>query len=110
MAREFSRSHRIGEMLMRELALIIQHDISDPRVGMVTVSHVDVTADLKHAKVYVTHLNKSELAEHDMKECLAGLARASGFLRRGLARRVELRAIPELRFYYDKTLPTKIYE
>lgn len=103
MAREFSRTNRIGEMLMRELAQMIQHEVSDPRVGMVTVSHVDVTSDLKYAKVFVTRL-KTDNTEDEMKQCIEGLSRAAGFLRRGLAGRVELRNIPELRFQYDKTL------
>lgn len=103
MAREFSRTNRISEVIMRELAQMLQHEISDPRVGMVTVSHVDVTADLKYAKVYVTRLGADE-SEDDMDECLKGLARASGFLRRGIANRIDLRIVPELRFYYDKSL------
>jgi ribosome-binding factor A len=103
MAREFSRTNRISEVVMRELAQMIQHEISDPRVGMVTVSHVDVTSDLKYAKVYITRLDGFD-SEHDVKECLKGLSNAAGFLRRGLAKRVELRATPELRFLYDKSL------
>lgn len=103
MAREFSRTNRIGEVIMRELAQMIQQEVSDPRVGMVTVSHVDVTSDLKYAKVYVTRLNGVE-SEQDINECLQGLSHAAGFLRRGLAGRVELRTIPELRFHYDKSL------
>ncbi len=88
---------------MRELAQMIQHEVSDPRVGMVTVSHVDVTADMKYAKVLVTRLT-TDNSEEDIKECLAGLSHAAGFLRRRLASRVELRNIPELRFQYDKSL------
>ena len=103
MAREFSRSNRIGQLVMRELAQMIQHEVSDPRVGLVTVSHVDVTADMKYAKVYVTRLNGVD-SEQDIEECLAGLKRAAGFLRKNLAGRVELRNIPELRFHYDKSL------
>jgi len=103
MAREFSRTNRISEVIMRELAQMLQHEISDPRVGMVTVSHVDVTADLKYAKVYVTRLGAVD-SEDDMAQCLEGLARASGFLRRGIANRIDLRIVPELRFYYDKSL------
>ena len=103
MAREFSRSNRIGQLVMRELAQMIQHEVSDPRVGLVTVSHVDVTADMKYAKVYVTRLNGVD-SEQDIDECLAGLKRAAGFLRKNLAGRVELRNIPELRFHYDKSL------
>ncbi len=103
MAREFSRTNRIGELIMRELAQMIQHDVSDPRVGMVTVSHVDVTSDMKYAKVYVTRLTTTE-SDQDIKECLQGLSHAAGFLRRRLAGRVDLRNIPELRFHYDKSL------
>lgn len=103
MAQEFSRTSRIGEVIMRELAQMIQQEVSDPRVGMVTVSHVDVTSDLKYAKVYVTRLNGVE-TDQDVSECLAGLTNAAGFLKRGIAKRVEIRSIPELRFYYDKSL------
>ncbi|MBD3634129.1 MAG: 30S ribosome-binding factor RbfA [Methylophaga sp.] len=103
MAREYSRTSRFGEVIMRELALMIQREISDPRVGMATVSHVDVTADLKYAKVYVTRLNGFE-SEQDAAECIKGLNSAAGYLRRGLAGRVQLRNIPELQFVYDKSL------
>lgn len=108
MAREFSRSNRIGELIMRELAQMIQHEVSDPRVGMVTVSHVDVTSDMKYAKVSVTRL-ATDNSEEDIEECLAGLSHAAGFLRRRLAGRVELRNIPELRFHYDKSLEHGFY-
>jgi ribosome-binding factor A len=103
MAQEFSRTSRIGEVIMRELAQMIQQEVSDPRVGMVTVSHVDVTSDLKYAKVYVTRLNGVE-SEQDADECIAGLTNAAGFLKRGIAKRVEIRTVPELRFQYDKSL------
>jgi len=103
MAREFSRTNRIGQLIMRELAQMIQHEISDPRVGLVTVSHVDVTADMKYAKVFVTRLTGDE-SEGEVEKCLQGLQHAAGFLRRNLAKRVELRNIPELRFQYDKSL------
>ena len=103
MAKEFSRTSRIGEVIMRELAQMIQQEISDPRVGMVTVSHVDVTSDLRYAKVYITRLNDTE-SEEDVKECIAGLTNAAGFLKRGIAKRVEIRTVPELKFYYDKSL------
>tara|TARA_B100000787_G_scaffold53073_1_gene38445 strand:+ start:510 stop:881 length:372 start_codon:yes stop_codon:yes gene_type:complete len=103
MAKEFSRTSRIGEVIMRELAQMIQQEVSDPRVGMVTVSHVDVTSDLRYAKVYITRLNETE-SEEDVKECIAGLTNAAGFLKRGIAKRVEIRTVPELKFYYDKSL------
>jgi ribosome-binding factor A len=103
MAKEYNRTSRFSEVIMRELALMLQREISDPRVGMVTVSHVDVTADLKYAKVYVTRFNGFE-SEQDAQQCIQGLNSAAGYLRRGLAARVKLRNIPELQFVYDKTL------
>ncbi|PCJ33036.1 MAG: ribosome-binding factor A [Gammaproteobacteria bacterium] len=103
MAREFSRTNRISQLVMRELAQMIQHEVSDPRVGLVTVSHVDVTSDMKYANVFVTRLNGVD-SDKDVDECLQGLKRAAGYLRRNLAGRVELRNIPELRFRYDRSL------
>jgi ribosome-binding factor A len=103
MAKEFSRTSRIGEVIMRELAQMIQQEVSDPRVGMVTVSHVNVTSDLRYAKVYVTRLNGVE-SDQDVTECIAGLTNAAGFLKRGIAKRVEIRTVPELSFHYDKSL------
>lgn len=103
MAKEFSRTSRVGEVIMRELAQMIQQEISDPRVGMVTLSHVDVTADLKYAKVYVTRLNGAD-TEEEKQQCLQGLQNAAGYLRRGLGGRIKLRITPELRFVYDTTL------
>jgi len=108
MAREFSRTSRIGELIQRELAQMIQQEVSDPRVGMVTVSQVEVTSDMKYAKVYVTRLNGVD-SEQDVTECIQGLSHAAGFLRRGLARRIELRNMPELRFHYDKSLEHGFY-
>jgi ribosome-binding factor A len=88
---------------MRELALMLQREVSDPRVTFVTVSHVDVTSDLKYAKIFVTRLNGFD-SDQDAQECVNALNKMSGFLRKGLASRVKLRGIPELQFHYDKTL------
>ena len=108
MAREFSRTSRIGEVMQRELAQLIQHELADPRVSLVTVSHVNVTADLKYAKIYVTRLNGFD-SEQAAEECLQGLNKASGFLRRALAKRVKLRIMPELQFRYDTSLEHGFY-
>ena len=88
---------------MRELAAMIQHELSDPRLHMVTVSHVTVTADLKYAKVFVTQLSSTE-SDQDSAQCIAALTKAAGFLRRGIAKRIDIRTMPELQFYYDNTL------
>lgn len=108
MAREFSRTSRISEAMQRELAQLIQHELADPRVSLVTVSHVDVTADLKYAKIYVTRLNGFD-SDKAAEECLQGLNNAAGFLRKSLAKRVKLRIMPELNFRYDNSLEHGFY-
>ena len=83
--------------MQRELATLIQQEIKDPRVGMVTVSGVDISPDLKHAKIYVTILGN----ENEYQEGVKTLNHAARFLRHELARRLYLKAIPDLRFVYD---------
>lgn len=100
MAREYSRTERVAEQLRRELAVLIQQEVKDPRLGMVTVSAVEVTTDLAHAKVYVTVLDGAGKED----ETVAVLNRAAGFLRRELGRRIVLRTIPRLQFHYDCTI------
>lgn len=101
MAKEFSRARRVGQQLQREVAMILQREIKDPRIGMVTVSDVDVSGDLQHARVYVTFLNNdAESIETGIK----GLSEASGYIRLLLGKAMQLRVVPELRFAYDKTL------
>jgi len=100
MPREFSRVQRVGEQIQRVLARLIQQEIKDPRLGMVTVSHVAVSRDLAYAKVYVTVLGEAAAVETS----LAILNKAAGFLRRALGREVQMRVIPQLRFVYDESL------
>jgi ribosome-binding factor A len=99
-AKEFSRSRRVGEQIQRELAELVQRELKDPRLGMVTISAVEVTKDLSVAKVYFTVLNPG----HDVKQTLKGLNHAVGFLRRELGHRMKLRVVPELRFQYDRSI------
>lgn len=101
MAREFSRSRRVAEQIQRELAVLIQQEVRDPRLGLITVSGVEVTRDLAHAKVYVTLLG-----EGDIEQSLTILRKASGFLRRELGRRMLMRQVPELRFLHDTSIET----
>lgn len=100
MGREFSRSRRVGEQIQRELAELVQRELKDPRLGMVTISAVDVTRDLSVAKVYFTVLD----SEHDVQQTQQGLSHAAGFLRRELGHRMKLRVVPELRFYFDSSI------
>ena len=69
MAREFGRPQRVGEQIQRELAMLMQRELKDPRVGMATVSAVEVSRDLAYATIYVTFLDKN-----DPKEIEAGIA------------------------------------
>ncbi len=100
MGKEFSRSRRVGEQIQRELAELIQRELNDPRLGMVTVSAVEVSRDLTVAKVFFTVLNPG----YDVAQTLEGLTHATGFLRRELGRRMKLRVVPELRFQYDSSI------
>jgi ribosome-binding factor A len=102
MAKEYSRTQRIGDQMQRELALLIHREIKDPRLGMITITGVEVTRDLAHAKVFITVLGKDEPAE--IAQNLEVLNDASGFLRQQLARAMKLRTIPLLRFHYDESI------
>ena len=97
--RPSGRPQKLGEAFQRELSELLQQEVRDPRVGMVTVTSVDVSPDLSHAKVFFTLLDKQKLAD-----TTRGLQASAGFLRSQLARRVKLYATPELRFVYDESV------
>ena len=101
MSKEFSRSRRVAQQVQREVALILQREIKDPRIGMVTVSDVEVSRDLQHAKIFVTFLFDDE---PNIKAGLKVLEDAAGYVRILLGKAMQLRVVPELRFAYDKTL------
>lgn len=101
MAKTSTRLDRIADMLKRELAILIQRQIKDPRVGpMVSVLEVKVSRDLSHAKAYVSFMLEPE----QIPAAVDALNHAASYLRRLLAQTVELRAMPELHFFYDDTL------
>lgn len=102
MPKEFSRTQRVGEQIQRELASILQLDMKDPRLGMVTVSAVEVSRDMSFATVHVTFLGLDEADE--IKQAIRLLADAAGFLRTELSHRMRLRFTPQLRFRYDESL------
>lgn len=101
MAREFSRTRRIAQQLQQELAQVLQRDIKDPRIGMVTVNDVEVSRDLSYAKVFVTFFEEDNKV---VEEKLEALTTASGYIRSLVAGRMKLRVMPELRFVYDASL------
>jgi ribosome-binding factor A len=103
MAREFSRAHRVADQLKRELAQLVQQDVRDPRLGLVTVNEVKVSRDLAYADVYVTVMGKDEDGEA-VKESIRILTQAAGFLRGQIAQRIKLRIVPHLRFHYDASV------
>lgn len=95
-----ARLGRIEEEYKKELSQIIGYELKNPSVtGLISVTKVKVTNDLKYAKVYVSILNSK-----NVKETLAGLKKSSGFIRSELARRVNLRNTPELVFELDDSL------
>ncbi|QLB14606.1 ribosome-binding factor A [Mannheimia granulomatis] len=102
MSREFKRSDRVAQELQKEIAVILQREVKDPRVGMVTVSDVEVSRDLAYAKVFVTFLfdNDPEAIAQGMQ----GLEKASPYIRTLLGKAMRLRIVPELRFIYDESL------
>lgn len=107
MAKEFSRTQRVADQIQKELAQLIQLEIKDPRLGMVTVSAVDVSRDLAFATVYVSFLGVDE--QESVDESLKVLKKASGFLRSQLARSMKLRFTPQLRFEFDNSLRRGAY-
>lgn len=100
MPREYARSSRVAEQIGRELAELIQLELKDPRVGLITLTDVEITADYAHAKVFFSSLK----GEAGIEEVMAGLRAASGFLRHELGRRVRIHTLPELHFVYDRSV------
>ncbi|OBX04176.1 ribosome-binding factor A [Gallibacterium genomosp. 3] len=102
MAREFSRAQRVAQEIKKEIAVILQREVKDPRIGMVTVSDVEVSRDLAYAKVFVTFLFNED--EAHIEQGLIGLEKASPYIRSLLGKAMRLRIVPELRFIYDTSL------
>ena len=97
MPSDYPRSHRVGDFIQRELAGIITREVKDPRLSpMLTISGVDVSRDLSVAKVYYSLFDAEE-----QKDTQTALVSASGFLRNQLARQMNTRSVPQLRFFFD---------
>lgn len=93
------RQRRVAERIQEELSLLIQREVRDPRVGMVTVTHVDVSPDLRLARVYF-----SALGEEAQEQARLALEHAANFLRHELGARIRLRFIPHLEFRVDHSV------
>jgi ribosome-binding factor A len=94
------RLRRIADQVQREISDLLKNELRDPRVAMVTLTGVEVSSDLAHAKVYYTTLVEGE-ARADTAE---GLRRAAGFLRTSLGRRLTVHGVPELHFIFDESV------
>ena len=99
MAKEYPRTQRVRQLLKEEISRLLQRDVKDARIGMVTVTDVEVTRDLRYAKIYVIVSGDDDRRS----DALKGLSSAAGFLRSRLGRELRIRRVPELRFSIDRT-------
>lgn len=99
MPKQYSRTQRLRQLLKEEISRLLQREVKDARVGMVTVTDVEVTTDLKQGTVYVEIPGE----EAGKAEALAGLNSAAGFIRSRLGRELRIRRAPELTFVLDRT-------
>jgi ribosome-binding factor A len=102
MGKEYSRTQRVADHLQRELAGVIQHEIRDPRLGMVSLTGVEVTKDLGYAKVFYTLLGCE--SDKDARDSTEVLNKAAGFLRTRLSKDSTMRTVPRLRFIFDNSV------
>ncbi|GLR15111.1 30S ribosome-binding factor RbfA [Chitinimonas viridis] len=98
MPKDFTRSDRVAQQMQRELAELIRLELKDPRIGFVTLTGVEVTRDMSHAKVFYTLMKGDEL------ESQYTLNRSAGWLRSELSKRIKLFKMPELHFEYDRSV------
>jgi len=94
------RGLRVADQIQRDLAEIIAFELKDPRVGMITITEVQVTPDYAHAKVFFTMLNDNKDA---IKQTVEGLDKASGYIRGQLGRRLTIHTLPQLHFVHDSS-------
>jgi ribosome-binding factor A len=100
MKKTSQRARRVGDEIQRELSQLLHEEVKDPRVGRVTITAVEVSPDLSHAKIFVTHLAGREHGD----DAIAALQHTAGFLRTALSRRLQLYSVPQLHFAYDDSI------
>jgi ribosome-binding factor A len=105
MPKPFPRAARIAEEIQHELAGLIHSRLNDPRIGLVTLTGVEVSPDYAHAKVFFTRLGLPA----EVKSCLEGLNRAAGFLRAELSHHLGMRGVPQLHFVYDESVERGVH-
>lgn len=94
------RQLRVAELLQRELAQMVTFELRDPRLALITITRVRVSPDLRYASVYITSLGD----EGETAQAIDGLTKATGFMRRQLGQRTDLRYVPDLTFHVDEAL------
>jgi ribosome-binding factor A len=94
------RSVRVAELIQAEIAALLLRQLKDPRLHLATVSRVEVAPDLRHARVYISHMG----SEAEQQAVLKGFQHAAGFIRNQLGKRLKLRYIPQLAFRLDTTI------
>ncbi len=94
------RVEKLQELMKQEISNMILRELKDPRIGFVTVTQVEVTGDLREAKIYVSIMG----GEEQVKDSWRGLQSALGFIRREIGRRIRLRFTPEISFALDRSL------
>jgi ribosome-binding factor A len=95
-----SRPDRVADQIRSEVASMLARDVHDPGIGFVTITRVQVTPDLQHARIHYTSLGDDQARANTAK----GLSRASVFLRRQIGSRLRLKRVPELEFVYDESI------
>lgn len=103
MAREFKRSARVASQMQKELAIILQQGMKDPRIGFITVNEVELSKDLTSAKVYITALGADAQGQADN---IKWLNDAAPYIRSEMGHRMRLRSVPYIKFYYDTSFET----
>jgi ribosome-binding factor A len=103
-ARQYKRSARFNRLLQEELAEVIRSRLKDPRIGFLSITHVDTTEDLRSAKVYVSLLD-----ENEESDTLEALRKASPILRNELLRRLRVRRVPQLKFLPDRNIAYSVH-
>ena len=102
------RTERVSEQIRDVLARLLREEVTDPRIGLVTLTRIDLAPDFSNARVYWSAIGSRPVGPDDgvapEPATVAGLASAAGFLRRGLARELSLRRTPELHFVHDPSL------
>ena len=97
---EYPRSYRVGELILKNISEIISRGLKDPRIGFVTLTAVDVTSDLRYAKVFYTVIG----SDKERADSVVGIEKATPYIRRQLASKLTMRHTPELTFVYDESI------